>query len=60
MELELNYLSEKIDALENNIATIHETEKMCCVLKEELKSKESELEILTNILNALTISEITK
>ena len=60
MEDELNYLSKKIYALENNIAIIHERLQQSGSLKDELKRNERELEILNNIMNALTISELAK
>jgi len=59
MEDELNYLSEKIYTLENNIAIIHERLQQSNSLKDELKRNERELSILNNIMNALTISELT-
>ena len=64
MENELNYLSEKISELETEVAYYErESLKTECFKKRQdindiCTSKNTELEYLQNILNALTISEL--
>ena len=57
MEEELNYLSEKIEDLENNIAGMYDRETMSKEYKEAIKEKEKELELLNNIMSILTFNE---
>lgn len=56
MENELNYLSEKIEKVEASIE--HCIEYKFPKWKNTLPKLESELELLQNILNVLTINEL--
>ena len=64
MENELNYLSEKVDELQTEVSYyLRESGRSECQVKrsdlnEILQRKETELEILENILNALTINQL--
>ena len=55
MENELNWLSEKVEALDTKIAYILDDG----YTKEEIKDLVKEHEMLSNILNAMTLKEIS-
>lgn len=65
MEKELNYLSSKIEILEGKIYTLETNKKHYTTpmginfYDSQLIGMEQEKEVLENILNALTINELT-
>ena len=65
MEHELNYLSNKIDELETEVSYYNrevsktESEKKRTDINNIIEKKETELEILQNILNAVTEHALT-
>jgi len=60
MEEELNYLSEKIESVEHQIDIIEYGIDIGCAAGDRLKEFQHEKQLLENILNALTISELNK
>lgn len=65
MELELNYLSNKIDELETEVSYYNrevaktESDQKRTDINNILERKESELELLQNILNVVTEHALT-
>lgn len=68
MENELNYISEKVEALDNKIAELHDNisgefgvgGRIGKQYRERITEMEEEKQLLENIMNALTIAELNK